>query len=240
MRGQLYLYKQLRLNLQEPYQLFIKTYQERIEPIFDNIEKESDKIGEKFLDECSESFNPDCDDPSDYYEAANDRRINYYENMSLMKYNTKLMWISTTFQFWEQQVRKFLYKELKRTHIPTYKDGTEKPFRAFCSNGFFEIEEKFNYFGQDLNKLNSWNKINELRLLTNTIKHGDGPAAKKLKKIRKDIFECDFLDCDLLELNRSTLTEITLNVTTEDFIIYCNSLIEFWEELPERLYLIKD
>ena len=48
-----------------------------------------------------------------------------------MKYNTKLMWISTLYQFWEQQVRKFIYEEVTKTHKFIDKKGMKFFLKIF-------------------------------------------------------------------------------------------------------------
>ncbi|NLY82456.1 MAG: hypothetical protein GX078_06730 [Clostridiales bacterium] len=75
-----------------------------------------------------------------------------------MQYNMRLMWISTLYQFWEQQVRKFIFEEVTRTHKFIDKKGKEVDFAAFCTRGIDDIKDEFYEFGQDLEKLNSWSK----------------------------------------------------------------------------------
>lgn len=41
----------------------------------------------------------------------------------------------------------------------------------------------------DLDKLESWSKINELRWVSNCVKHGEGPSCEKLKKVKPDWFK---------------------------------------------------
>lgn len=153
-----------------------------------------------------------------------------------MKYNTKLMWISTLYQFWEQQVRKFIYEEVSMTHKFIDKKGKEVLFKDFCTKGIDDIEEEFLEFGQDLEKFPCWIKIYELRLLTNVIKHGDGWSATRLKELRPDFFKADFSEYDLLDLYKTTLNEKVLNIDDDEFQKYCEAIVEFWEALPERMY----
>ncbi|MNL65521.1 hypothetical protein D3C87_1898610 [compost metagenome] len=78
-----------------------------------------------------------------------------------------------------------------------------------------------------------------MELLTNTIKHGDGDSAKKLRKIRPDIFKSSFggYSSDLLELNGAVLLDgYTLKVTEDDLTEYINATKTFWDEMPERVF----
>lgn len=192
MKAQLYLHDSLRRNFQKPIELYKETYSSKINPIFENMEEEANTIAEERYQELGSSFNPDYHDPVDFAEAAWEAGLEHYEGMSLMKYNTKLMWISTLYQFWEQQVRKFIYEEVTMTHQFIDKKGNEIKFKDFCINGINDIKEEFLGFNQDLEKLSCWDKINELRLLTNVIKYVDGRSATQLKGLRPDFFKLIF------------------------------------------------
>lgn len=226
MLATLYLYKSKRDRFKKSYELFIDTYTNKIAPQFLNIELEAEKISDKYYEELGEYFNPEFDDPGDYAELARDKGIDYYEGVSLMKYNTKMMWISTVYQFWEQQVRRFLYDDICITHEIAYKD--------FCTKGIDDIKSLFLWFDYNLELKKSWKEINELRLLANVIKHGDGWSAKELQKLKPEYFLDEFQN-NRLELYKTTLNEEVLNIEQEDYIKYCKCLIGFWDEIPEYL-----
>ncbi|MFR5643184.1 hypothetical protein [Clostridium paraputrificum] len=232
MLAMLYLYRSRRESLKKPYEYFRDTYINRIAPQFLNIEQEAEKVSEEYYSELGRYFNNESDDPGDYAELAWEKGLDYYEGVSLMKYNTKMMWISTVYQFWEQQVRKFLYDEISHTHIlGDYKD--------FCTKGISDIKEIFLWFNYNLELKNSWKEINELRLVNNVIKHGDGWSARELQKIKPEYFE-DELQINRLELYKNSLNDEVLNINEYDFERYCNSLIGFWDELPERIESIDE
>jgi len=236
MKAQLYLYNSLRKNFQKPIELYADIYSNKISKLFLNIKEESKVIAEDYYNEMGKHFNPDYHDESDFAEAAWEAGLDHYEGMALMKYNTKLMWISTLYQFWGQQVRKFIYEEVIRNHKFIDKKGNEVPFKKFCTRGIDDIKEEFLEFDQDLEKLSCWAKISELRLLSNVIKHGDGWSATQLKQLRPDFFKSDFINYDLLDLYNNTLNDIVLNVDDNEFQKYCEAIIQFWDELPERMY----
>jgi len=85
--------------------------------------------------------------------------------------------------------------------------------------------------------MSSWNKLKELRLLVNVIKHSEGDSEKRLRKVRPDyfIYNSGTSDIDLLKLYNSSLLEPTIQISTDDFILYHNAILEFWDELPERM-----
>jgi len=180
MKVQLYLDIRVKNQMKNPIEFFAEIYTKRIKHLFTEIEQESKAIANKRYHELGKSFHPDFQDATDLAEAALEAGVEHYEGLALMQYNTKLMWISTLYQFWEQQVRKFVFVEVNRTHR-FIKKGNEIVFKDFCARGIDDIKEVFKVFNQDLEKLSSWDKLNELRLLANVIKHGDGRSATQLK-----------------------------------------------------------
>lgn len=236
MRAQLYLYKELREKFQKPISLYAETYYKRIAKVFSNIEEEADEISRKHYEDLGMHFNPECHDESDFADIALQVGIEQYQGMALMKYNTRLMWISTLYQFWEQQVRKFIYEEVNITHQYQDKKGAKLPFGKFCSRGIDEIKDEFSDFGQDVENFLCWGKICELRLLANVIKHGEGWSCTELKQIRPDFFISKHTDINLMDLYNNTLNDIVLNIDDNEFEKYCDAIIQFWDELPERMY----
>jgi len=236
MKARLYFDNYIRKELKEPFEIFLKTYDEKVVPIFSTLDIESETIADQKYNDLGRYFDPERDDPEDYAEMAWEAGLEHYESMSLMQYNMRLMWISTLYQFWEQQVRKFLFEEVTRTHQFLDKNGNTILFSSFCAKGIDEIKEVFNEFGQDIMKLNSWLKIEELRLLANVIKHGDGWSASRLKLLRPDFFESEFASTDLLDLYKTTLGERVLNIEDSEYKIYCDAIILFWYELPDVMY----
>ena len=87
-----------------------------------------------------------------------------------------------------------------------------------------------------------WEKINELRLLVNVLKHAEGNLELKLRELRPDYFIHDIYGekYDLMSMYHVSLLEATLQIKEEDFIKYYDALVAFWKELPERMYSIED
>lgn len=78
-------------------------------------------------------------------------------------------------------------------------------------------------------------KIDELRLLANTVKHADGPSAAKLRVIRPDYFVYPIIreiggNPPPIPL-RNPLGGTDLFVGREDFPGYRDAIRSFWEEL---------
>jgi len=237
MKAQLYLYKQLKDRFKKPYDYYLDVYSNKVKIVFENLEEEADKLAKDHYELLGQSFDPDRHDINDFVDSAWEKGLEYYEAVSLVKYNNQLMWISTMYQFWEQQVRKFLFDEINNSGITLYdKKGEEINFKNYCTKGINDIKQEFLDFGQDLEQLGCWLEIDELRLLANVIKHGDGGSATDLEKLRPDFFKSDIAESNLLERHRTVLNEQVLSISDSDFTKYKIALQSFWEDLPERLY----
>ena len=142
--------------------------------------------------------------------------------------NFTLMTISLLYHTWEQQLIRFTINEL--SHDLTFiKKALE----------FKEVQTIFRLHGINIPDTISWTKIRELKFLTNTIKHGDGESADKLRKIRPDFFRSDLSgdSFDTLELHGAVLLNgHTLRVTEKDLEAYVSAFTSFWDEMPEKAY----
>ncbi len=201
----------------------VKEYFERTKVVFNNIESDAEKHAEFIYLNTSGTE----DDQASLAEFAEEKGYELYETLALMKSNHLLMTISMLYHIWEQQLIKFCIKELSND-IKFEKKSLE----------YSDVKNIFEIHGIKIEEKKSWKKLRELKALVNTIKHGDGDSANKLRKIRPDFFKIDFLeDTDTLELHESVLLdEYSLQVEESDFYDYIRATKEFWDEMPERAY----
>lgn len=229
MRSQLYLHSQRRELLKSEISAFNRVFNQRLFPTFENIEEEADKYSERIYEELGQQPGDGSIDMSDIAEFALDKGITFYDELSFVKYSFTAMAIASLYHLWEQQVRKFLYDEMKQSFRIN--------FTGFCKGGIKDIKLHLRSYGIELEKLESWNMLNELRLMCNVIKHGDGKSAKELAQINKSLLVNPrrmFSDSTPLD---TTLLEERLNVTLDLFNSYSEKLLQFWDEMPERALL---
>lgn len=232
MRTQLYLWEPLRQKYIRDL-TFLKTmFLERIQPIFANAEAEAEAYQKELWDSI---MNRPCNedsyaDPEDYVDYAQDEGTERYEMLHLMHYRNIGMWISCLCQVWEQQLYSFVMNEAEREGI--------KYNPAVIHRGFAFTKEVFDRHQQPFEKMESWEKIKELRLLVNVIKHSEGDSEQKLRKLRPDFFTNNVSETeyDLISLYHTTLNEPTLMIQEKDFVDYFDALVRFWKDLPERMY----
>lgn len=227
MQTELYFWKPLMRDYQLEISL-VDDYYNRTIVVFTDIDKEV----EKYAEELYESFPGTEDtDPASVAEWAQDEAIKKYQTLSIMKSNHLLMTIAMLYHLWEQQLIRFTIHELQR-YLKF--DGKTMSFR--------DVQLIFRLHGVDISKTKSWPRLHELKCLVNTIKHGDGTSADKLRDIRPDFFLLpdlfrDDKETDTLELFGSVLLdEYSLQVAERDLYIYIEAAKEFWDEMPERAY----
>jgi len=227
MKSQLYLPKIMREILKSQISDYVGIYSQKLLPVFKEIERDADKHANDFFDNSmSQPASGDSFDPASIAETARDEGIDYYLYLSLGKYNLTATWHATLYQVWEQQTRRFLFQEISCVH--------NIPFEKFCTN-LSELKEKFRFHNVDIESFSCWSQISELSLLCNVIKHGEGPSAKELRKIKPMLFKQEH-GTEYMKTFKTTLLEVTLRVDEKTLQNYSEALLSFWDEIPERNY----
>jgi hypothetical protein len=131
------------------------------------------------------------------------------------------------YHIWEQQLIRFTIQELQR-YLNINKTTVE----------YDGVQKLFELHGVNITDTKSWEKLRELKLLVNTIKHGDGISAERLRKIRPNFFEYSIIDrTDTLELYGAVLLDPhSLQVKESDLYDYIKATKQFWDEMPERAH----
>jgi hypothetical protein len=110
-------------------------------------------------------------------EAAEEKGQVFYNTMAALRQTTLNLFAAGMFHLVEQQLA------------------------DLCVDGSFEVPEPTDtklsvvadwyrrYFNLDLTSLPLWPKIDELRLIANAVKHAEGGAAQRLRKLRPELFK---------------------------------------------------
>ncbi len=159
----------------------INTYgqwvEERVIPLASQLEQIAKKYQQETYDHLmSQPAGEDyCGDGSDEAEYAVDAGISFYENITAMFQGTLNLFTVGLFHVVEQQLSDL-------TREDTY---TATPYR-----GLEDLEKRYaKTFGVDLKQFPSWAVINELRLVANATKHGEGKASEELRGLRPQLFQ---------------------------------------------------
>ena len=169
----------------------------RLYSSFDSIDEESKAIEKQAYEKSSQYFDPDAMDETHGMEEACHEGVNHYIVHNQMKQeflNSSITWLFHQFE----------------------KDCT----RIFNTENGAEKKNILNGLGIDTSDSSSWSKCNrELRLLANTIKHGEGGSSKKLKALRPELFKKTMFG----------VSEYEIEVSIKDVECYTNHLLRFWE-----------
>ncbi len=204
---------------------FIAPYLQKILPQFQDIGAEANEAAEQYFNEIMSTPTDEYIDGSDMAELAHEYGFRKYNMLRLGLYTATASWHATLFEFYHQQMRIFLYDEIRRyVHVE---------FSSFIDK-YNDITNLYRDFGFDFESLNDWPILDELRLLCNVIKHGHGRSEQELRERNGSLF-VNADDTDLMNLYRTTLLEETLNINSESLFSYASAIKRVWEDVPEQL-----
>lgn len=197
----------------------VDTLEQRLLPTFAHIDKEADKVRSEAVIEM-ENFRGEFDQFA-MSEAATEAGFTHYETMSYIKQALLNMFASGLYHLFEQQIREFHTKVLRRA-----------PLR-FATEVLAEWDKSLSF-----ETLSPSQKLglNELHLLANTVKHGDGNSATRLYEINprlfQDAWEEDFTEDSSVTVRKPNVSAPLFGkdifVELEDMRRYLSVLCEAW------------
>ena len=149
-------------------------------PSFASIEKDAQRLADEFYhslpgyDEC---------DPAAGAEMAQERGIEFYQMMDSVRQTMLNLVTAGLFHHVEQQLI-----HISRDRLFVYETPPAKP-HLYNARDWYETQ-----FGLDLSTLPSWDAIDELRRLANTVKHAEIDQTKELHTKRPRLFDPPFYD----------------------------------------------
>jgi hypothetical protein len=173
-----YLDWQIRHNLIRPIVAFRAYIFRDVLPQFNNLDQRAEQVATEYYEQVTSQPAPeDFDgDLSGFAEDANDEAIGWYQMM----------------------------RSLRQTMLNLLAAGlyhlTEQQLAMLCRDGGFSVappeETHFSkvsswykqHLQLNLESLPSYQLLNELKHVANTVKHGKGPACDKLKELRPELF----------------------------------------------------
>lgn len=205
-------------------ELLVEVLRERILPQFAHLDGEAERFAEVEYERLCQlpSSGDEPFDMGDLAEQANDSAITWYQTMCGVRQSLLNLHAVGLRHLFEQQ----LYDFAKHAHLS---ERTEANFSEDCK----AVET----LGFHLNDLPSWPKLEELRLLSNSIKHAEGKSSMRLKEVRPELF----VDPVVVELSFVGRPEPTIQplagenvyLQEEHLEDYCSALRDFWASVGE-------
>ena len=229
----MYLFKKQQLNFMTELDKIRGIYFDRLKKaISADPEKEAREYGEgKWTQIMEQPCGENYPDPSDLAEQVEYESYLYYDLLEKTNYRLLAMWVCCLYETWEQQVLCFIRQEINNGDL--YQERLPQKYEG--------IEKLWKNYGMDIREWNCWSKLNECRLVTNTIKHSEGQSEEALRAVRPELFKFQNSihnkEIDRLRLYHSTLSEVTLNITEQDLNDYADALIDFWRSIPVDQYM---
>lgn len=212
--------------------IFVENVQGRLLPTFHDIESEAEKVQEQEWNRlCSSCSSPDID-PADLAEKARDAGIDYYMMVSGVKQSILNVSATSLYHLFEQQLLFFLRREILH---PSEENNIDLIRISI-------FEERCLQHNIDVEKFSSWQTINEMRLVANTVKHAEGKSAIDLRKIRPDLFRNPILETFGPKLSGNfrrlymPLAGEDLYLSIEDLKKYGEAIGRFWDEMISAMY----
>lgn len=222
------MWEPFRKSLIAGHKFYVEQAFNRLLSQFGNIEAEADKAAEDWLDQRSVYFDPDRHDPGDFYEAANDAGIEFYQLLSDMRDRTQLSVVAGMYHEWDKQFRKWLIEEMRHWH------RGEQVTAKMWSVDVGKIFDLLASFGWNIRSKEYFQKLDACRLVVNVFKHGDGSSLDELKE-KYPAYLSNPLenlgDYDDMEW----LDHTNLSVSNEQIQQFSEAIIDFWKDVPDEI-----
>jgi hypothetical protein len=202
----------------------------RIIPAFDGINEEATALEQRRYTEMMETADVPEQDYWEAGEAAADLAFNEAMNhavmLSSMRFATVNMLATSLYHLHEQQL-----VDLCTQVLDYWGQEGATPNEVL---DWFKKE-----VGIDPRTLNSWPLVEELCLVANVVKHGEGRSSKALRELRPEVFiHPSVRGTDSSHPSprvRTPLFGQDVYVTVHEFRRYHSALVAFWTELAEAL-----
>lgn len=211
---------------------FVRIYgqwvEERIIPLASQLQKMAEDVQhEAYTELMSRPVGEDYSgDGSEEAEDAFNISLTFYQNISGMYQGTLNLFAAGLFHVIEQQLADLTRDGAIEEEAPDSKIG--------------EVVKWYKqHFQLDLTQFPSWAVIDELRLVANTTKHGEGDAEKKLRSVHPELFQNPLVR----QVDPNTpvfpmpvnlpLGGDGLYVTTDDFRTYHKAALDLFDWLTK-------
>ena len=218
----------IRARLIRSHKFYVEQAQKRLLSQFQNIEEESDKYSEEWLNLQSENFDPDRHSPDDFYEQATSEGVERYEMLEDMRNRTRLSVISGMYHEWDKQLRGWLTKEIEHWH-----HGNETR-NVIWEKTFYPLMDFLEGIGFPVKSMPYFTSLNRCHHIVNIYKHGDGYSFREIKKQYPEfIHQFDNSMNASWFIDRSDHTDLVVSDAHVDE--FSKAIIDFWESVPSNI-----
>lgn len=212
-------------------EVFCVAISDRLLPTFDSLESEADRVTNEEYQRLGQLLGGDSVDMADLAEMAYEEGLAHYEAVSNVRQALLNLAAAALSHLLEQQLLIFHRRQVLFS-------WEEDDHALFGEN----VRQKLlKEAGLDITQLASWQKIKDLRLLANAVKHGDGRSASELRVARADLMTHPLFRNSTGSIGKPTrvvwspLAGDSIFVTAADFSALCKAAKEFWIEFANAV-----
>lgn len=220
-----------RQDLMAEHRFYVEQARKRLLSQFENLEAEADKAAEEHLEKMSIHFNPDKHDPSDFYEAAHDKGIEFYQLLSDMHENTRLSVVAGMFHQWDKKLRDWIVREMHHWHHGENAAGSIWKVDVSALMDFLVA------FGFNVKALPCYERLDAMRLVVNVFKHGNGRSLDELKESFPEFISDPFGGDSDHQFFLHYLEHTDMKVSDAHLGQFSEAILDFWLAVPNEIYL---
>lgn len=228
-KAQLYLSSDDRTQHLSLHTFYVEQMKTRILSQFDDLEEEAQRHGNATYERLGRLPGHGDIDMIGIAEVAYDEGLEHYLALSDLRKQVLLGGLAGMFHQWDKAVRQHLEYELRRDFD---RDWIEREIWNSQLSKLINIFEKSNW---PIKSLPCYSQIGALQLVVNVYKHGKG---RSLSELSADYGE--YVENPLQKLMPNTALNLDhkdLTVTDDQFGEFADAIRDFWEAMPERLFL---
>ncbi len=218
----------LRESLIDDHKFYINQAQKRLLEQFIDLDCEANAFAVQRLNDDSQYFDPETDDPGDFYERAHEDSIGHYLLLIEMKTSTQLLVAAGMYHEWDKQLRDWLVKEIRHW------SASKKVKDVIWSQNFHRIMGLLVGLGWNVKLNDYYVTLNLCRLVVNVYKHGDGAAFRELKDHMEFFGEDIFKGISGLEYKDSVRFK-DLQLQDKHIQMFSDAIVDFWGGVPESI-----
>ncbi|ESY77445.1 hypothetical protein X739_32925 [Mesorhizobium sp. LNHC220B00] len=223
-----HMWEPSRQSLIKRHEFYVEQARKRVLSQFSSIEAEAETASHEWLDEMSTRFDLEAHEPGDFYEAAHEAGIEFYQLLSDMHDQTRLSVVAGMFHEWDKQLRDWLVAELRHWHQG--ENATSKVWAA----DFSRIADLLESFGWKVRETAYFKLLDACRLVVNVYKHGSGRSLEDLKNVYPEYLH-DALKAEGLPGSPDLLDYTNLKVSDDQFQAFSDAIVAFWRDVPGKV-----
>lgn len=224
-----------RESFAEQIHTFCEVFEERVLHVFSNAETEAEEAAEREYQRLgslpSGEYGPEIE-MEEAAESAQEAGLAHYEMLIAANQTFLNLAAAALYHMFEQQLLVFHRRQVLQPS-EEYDQKLSTDLGAFF--------KKLVAGGITVNALPAWAIVEELKLAANTIKHGEGQSARRLRDVCPRLFTPPTLHGTQWETTyfhgtvSQPLAGTDIFVTTDDLRRYRYALTAFWAEFGEAI-----